>query len=118
MRTCPREGHYKNKRRGLTGINIPFGIHREDILTHALTNCVFTSYRTFLINLILYVCVLSVKRLTVKYAVYDLTVIKFDKLMYECFICVICSFGGRVQNVDRVLRLANFILTDNRVGGI
>ena len=46
------------------------------------------------------------------------TVITFDELMYDYFMCVIYSFGGRVQTLGGILWLKNFILTDRRVGGI
>ena len=64
------------------------------------------------------ISVFPVERLAVKYAVYDLTLITFDQLMYDFFMCVICSFGGRVQTLGGILWLENFILTDHRVGEI
>ena len=45
----------------------------------------FAFHRTFLMNVI--ISVFPVERSAVKYAVYDLTVITFDKLMYD-FSCV------------------------------
>ena len=60
----------------------------------------------------------SVERLATKYTVYDLTMTTFDKMMYDFFMCVICSFGGHVQNVGGVFWLKNLILIDHRVGGI
>ena len=62
--------------------------------------------------------VFPVKRLAVKYAVYDLTVNTFDKLTYGYLMCVICSFEGRVQTLGGALWLETFILTDHRVGRI
>ena len=72
----------------------------------------FASCRTFLINVI---SVFPVERLAVKYVVYDLTVITFDKLMYGYLMCVICSFEGRVHNLGGILWLENLILTNHRV---
>ena len=60
----------------------------------------------------------SLERLATKYIVCELTVITFDKLMYDFFKCVICSFGGHVKNVGGVFWLKILILTDHRVGGI